>query len=510
MANNIVPLNPAQLPAAARQRLAQGQGIAKNLTEGVSAPIDILSIRGKVFRERINGEEILTPRPVYEYDVVILDGTPGLAKTYYINPYVEGSMAPPDCWSLNGVRPDPTAPHIQSPTCRGCRWNVFGSRVMQDRPGVQSKAKACSDSRRLAVLPAYKLAPTDGSDPNPMLLRIPATSLNALKLYATELEKMGIPANAVVTRIGFDHTVTHPQLTFAVAGVLNDNQFSHVEYLLRVDPNDPLGKFDDERVRRILESPPIGEELDPTEQAGVQITNRNDAPPVQPAAQAGGGAWAPGMHNPQPAQPVQEAVQQPQPQSGDVIIPLPDGRLFNQTKGVFVEPEVKEDPMPEGAITLPDGKIFVPSTGQYWEPPVARGATSTPVKEPDQTVKPISERAKAAPPPSAPPGQAGAPSAGWKPGGGVAAPGPNWRPPQGGQQPAGEADDDEGIPEFLKKDRPGVVIEGTATEVQTEPPAAQPKKRKPAPPVAADTAPGATEAPASLDALLSGLDLEKK
>lgn len=493
-------LNPAQLPAAARNRLAQGQGIAKNLTEGVSAPIDILSIEGKIFCERVNGERIETPRPVYEYDVVILDGTPGLAKTYYINPYVRGSMTPPDCWSLNGIKPDPQAPHIQSPTCRGCRWNVFGSKIMTDRPGQQSKAKACSDSRRLAVLPAYKLAPTDGSDPNPMLLRIPATSLAPLKMFASELERMGIPANAVVTRLGFDHTVTHPQLTFAVVGMLNEMQFSHVEYLLRVKQDNPIGGFEDERVRRILEAPPVGEEMDASELAGQQITNRYEAP-AHPQT-----TWTPGAATQSPAQPA-APVQQAQPQ--DVIIDLPDGRKFNQTKGVFVEPEPEPAAGPPAdAITLPDGRIFVPSLNAYWEPQVAPKATEPEPKP--EPAKPISQRAKAPPPASAPAGQAGAPQTGWKPGngaGGPQAPGPGWRPPQGGQADEQNGDDD--IPEFLKTGK-GPVIDGTATEVQTEAqPAAQPKKRKPAPP-AADAQPGAQEAPASLDALLTGLDLEKK
>jgi hypothetical protein len=483
--NQLTPLNPAQLPAAAQQRLAQGKGIAKNLTEGAGAPIDILSIRGKNFRERINGEEIQTPRPQYEYDVVILDGTPGLGKTYYINPYQDGSMAPPDCWSLNGIKPDPQSPAIQSVTCRGCRWNVFGSKIMQDRPGVQSKAKACADSRRLAVMPAYKVAPADGSDPNPMLLRIPATSLASLKTYAQDLERMGIPTNAIVTRLGFDHTVTHPQLTFTAVGMLNDMQFSHIEYLLRVDAQDPLGKYEDERVRRILEAPPPGEDIDPSELAGVQITNRNDAPKA--IAQPTGQQWAPSP--PQAAQPAPQPIQQA-PQSA--LITLPDGRLYDPVTKSYVEkaeePEV-EPQRPATIIDLPDGKMFDTATNSYWEPPA--------FLHKDKSVQePISERAKAPQPgPSnAPAGAAGAPSAGWKPAGGGQAP----AQAAGGWKPAAN----------------GQVIEGTATEVKepeapAEPPVAK-KSRKAAPPVAEAAATTAQEAPASLDALLNGLELDKQ
>jgi hypothetical protein len=185
-----------------------------------------------------------------------------------------------------------------------------------------------------------------------------------------------------------------------------------------------------------------------------------------------------------------------------VIITLPDGKRYNQTKGVFVE-EPPAGP-PADAIKLPDGRIFVPSTNSFWgEDKVAPGATPAPVAPAD---KPISDKAKAPPPASAPPGAAGAPQTGWKPGGpqgSSQAPGPGWRPPQG----SSEAIQEDDIPAFLK-DGKGPVIDGTATEVQDAAPAAQPKKRRPAPP--AETTPGATEAPAELDALLTGLDLEKK
>lgn len=484
----VIPFNANQLPARALQRLQQGKSLADHMSEGVGAPMDFLSIRGKNFHERIGGEEITTPRPVYEYDVVIIDGTPNIGKTYYINQYQQGSMAPPDCWSLNGVKPDPQSPAIQAPTCRGCKWNVFGSRIMTDRPGQQSKSKACADSRRLALMPIYRLCPADGSDPNPMMLRVPATSLQALKVYAQGLERMGIPVNAVVTRLGFEAGPAHPVLTFAVVAPLSEPQFDHVEYLSRPDPVDPT-RLGDERVRRILEAPPVGEEIDPSETVGQQITNRLDAPPAQPAAQAPTPSWTPGVQAQTPVErtePIHQTVQ-------DTIITLPDGKRFDTINKRYVEDEPEQEVgPPEGSITLPDGKIFVPSTGQYWEPPVA--------------AKPISERAKAKPLPVSPATPAGAPQTGWRPAAAGGAPGPNWRPPAGSPETGNEPP--EGTPDFLKKGGP--VIQGEVVETPAEATPATPKRRRAPPAVSAESTPAATEASASLDQLLSGLELDKK
>ena len=461
MSNQLIPLNAANLPAAAQKRMAEGKGIADHLKEGVGSPMDILSLEGKRFTEKVGGEAV-PGRINYEFDVVILEATSNLEKRYYKNPYVQGSMAPPDCWSLNAIKPDPQSADIQSTTCRGCRWNVFGSRIVTDRPGQPaSKAKACADGRRVAVLPAYKLTPADGSDPGPQLLRIPATSLAPLKNYGIELERMGIPVNAVVTRLAFDPSVTHAQLTFMPMGMLSPDQFSHVEYLLRPDDNQP-DKFGDERMRRILEAPPPGDDADASEFQGQQITNRNEAPPptVTATAHQAPLAWT--------------------PKGETAMRALPSKEELAAVERAF--------------------------SGQKPEPAVAPGATSADPdweefrkwKESQQApAQPISERAKAAPPANPTPANAPAPGAsqtGWKPATATPPAKPanaGWRPSQGN----------------------GPIIQGEAVEVKDEPKQeaapAQQKKRRSAPP-ANDANVTAQEAPASLDALLSDLEFDKK
>lgn len=514
----LVPFNAAQLPAAARQKMASGQNLAKNFTEGVGDPLSVLSIKGKNFTIRLAGQDPdPRARPLYEIDVVVLDGTPNLGKTYYINPFAEGSMQPPDCWSLNGIKPDPGSPAIQSPTCRGCQWNVFGSKISQDRPGDKpSKSKACSDSRRIALLPAGWVNPPEG-DPPPLLLRVPATSLKPLKDYAVTLDHMGAPINAVITRLGFAAGIAHPQLTFAVVRPLTDDEFAHVDYLGRADEKDATVPADD-RVRRILEAPPPVEELTPEEFQGQQVTNRTQAAPIEPAAvlpETVVGGWKPGATHaptPQPIAPqskplASSIIQMPDgkwfdpatmqyvasplaQQPAAEIITLPDGRQYNPVTKTYIEPE-PEGP-PEGAMQLPDGKWYVPATKSYWEPA--------------QAAVPISQRAAVTQPPANPtPANAPAPAAtpGWKPAGRTAAPDPTqgWTP----------AD----IPKFIQADHAkngsGTTIEGSVAPPPAEAAAAPaaPKKRKPASPPS-EQAQATQQAPAALDALLGELDLGKK
>jgi hypothetical protein len=70
-----------------------------------------------------------------------------------------------------------------------------------------TKAKACADSRRMAVA-----APEDIEEA--MLLRVPAGSLKPLAEYAKALDKRKVPYQAMVTRVGFNPEAAHPEFTF--------------------------------------------------------------------------------------------------------------------------------------------------------------------------------------------------------------------------------------------------------------------------------------------------------
>jgi hypothetical protein len=80
--------------------------------------------------------------------VVLVNASPNLAKSYYVKGFVDGDLNPPDCWSLDSLRPDASVVNKINPTCLDCPMNAFGSRVTPDGKA----AKACSDARRMAVV----------------------------------------------------------------------------------------------------------------------------------------------------------------------------------------------------------------------------------------------------------------------------------------------------------------------------------------------------------------------
>jgi hypothetical protein len=94
---------------------------------------------------------------------------------------------------------------------------VIGSKISENG----KKIKACSDSMRIAVAPAGQLN-------DPMLLRVPATSLAALGSFGNDLANRGVEPHDVVTKIGFDYTVSHPALTFKPVGFLSQEGVAEV------------------------------------------------------------------------------------------------------------------------------------------------------------------------------------------------------------------------------------------------------------------------------------------
>src|SRR6188472_3717382 len=143
-----------QLPAVFRDRLGQGR-LNEDLASGITAGFAIVSFRGKAWRVKYRGEEKVllnedgqTPR--YSINAVIVKASPHISKVWYEAGYVEGSTAPPDCWSVDGKKPDPASPKLQNATCAGCKWNAWGSSRSTAGSG---KGKDCADSKRFAIVP---------------------------------------------------------------------------------------------------------------------------------------------------------------------------------------------------------------------------------------------------------------------------------------------------------------------------------------------------------------------
>lgn len=187
---------------------------------GVATGFPSLSIKGREFAITRNGETKTIQRKnedgdleaVRSINLVILKGNPHLSKVFYKGKYEEGSDTKPTCFSNDGKAPDPEAVEPQSATCAMCPKNVWGSRITD----AGKPARACSDSRRLAV------AAADAVD-DPMLLRVPATSVKTLAEYAKQLKVRGKSLPEVLTRLSFTPGVAFPSLEFEPKGLLGED-----------------------------------------------------------------------------------------------------------------------------------------------------------------------------------------------------------------------------------------------------------------------------------------------
>lgn len=248
MSQEMMIAGGAQLPA----HLQAAVGIAdaaKEFAGGVQSGFPVVSYRGGTWRVRQGGEEQVyvdtEGDAIQSIRVVMIQSNERPSKTYYEGKYKEGDSSKPECWSASGVTPDADVPNPVNAACASCPMNVWGSRITEQG----NKTRACQDVRRCGVTFEHELeAVADGRktlDELPvMLLRIPPASLNPLKDYAVKvLGPKGLPVYVLVTKIGFDTTVSYPKLTFKGERFLSETEFGIVE-----------GLRDSDMVRRILDT----------------------------------------------------------------------------------------------------------------------------------------------------------------------------------------------------------------------------------------------------------------
>lgn len=186
---------------------------------GLTAAFAVIGYKGKNWRIKHRGEDELVMSggvPVPVLNVIIVGVSPNISKQFYEKKYTEGDDGAPDCFSIDGVTPDAASPKKQCASCAACPMNAWGSRVTE----AGKKAKACQDSRRIAVVPSGDVL-NEGYG-GPMLLRIPPTSLNNLAAMTRELTRYGAQPFMVETQLGFDFNVAYPMLTFKPTGWVQD------------------------------------------------------------------------------------------------------------------------------------------------------------------------------------------------------------------------------------------------------------------------------------------------
>lgn len=287
----------------------QGMQAGDDLSGGVGGGYGLIKFKGKVWSIQHNGATQVLMRPDGDgprgsIDVVILKANAILSKTFYENGYVDGSDAPPDCASANGIVPDQGVPKRQSPVCVTCPKNAWGS-----APNG-GKGKACGDHRRMAVVPMADLRNEHFG--GPLLLRCPAASLQDMAAFDDRYKAIGYPYFTMAIKIGFDAAESYPKFTFAAIRPLNDAEGAIV---LEMRNSDTVARVINEGT------------------AQAQVAQQGpatflEAPPAQPMVQAQPVAQ---QVSPQPV----AAAPQPAPVAQPALPPAGAGTTGGQGAGGF-------------------------------------------------------------------------------------------------------------------------------------------------------------------------------
>ena len=215
---------PATMQGAMPSLLRNLPDDSGDLSAGIGASFGVVTYRGKVWRVKYAGEEQIVMHPTEPgmampfLDVVIVKAAPVISKIYYARGYTEGSNEAPDCFSVDGISPDAGATNPQAPKCATCPHNAWGSRVTDSG----KRGKACADSKRLAIVPESDIK--NDRYGGPLMLRVPAASLQDLATYNNQLQRAGGRYYGAVTRIQFAVEDAYPHLIFSPKRWLSDEE----------------------------------------------------------------------------------------------------------------------------------------------------------------------------------------------------------------------------------------------------------------------------------------------
>lgn len=220
---------PAEFKAGGAVSAAVRALQMESAADGIEPSFGVIKIKGKVWSLQYRGQNYPFMRPDGDgprgfLDVVFVKLAGTKAKTFYKDGYKDGSKERPTCWSNDAVAPDKAVPPAlkQNDTCALCPKNKVGSAVTDNG----KPAKACSDHKRTAVFIDPVIVKTVMDEPlnEPVMMRIPAGSLNDFATFGANMEAQGFPLISFVTRIGFDPTVAHQKFTFAPLRRLSDEE----------------------------------------------------------------------------------------------------------------------------------------------------------------------------------------------------------------------------------------------------------------------------------------------
>lgn len=177
-----------------------------------------ITMRGRVFRLIDGGKEIAKNTDP-SMDVIVVNGSRTVQKSYYADEYNPDETSVPNCWSSDGERPDADVADPQHSRCKDCPQSIKGS-------GGAGRA-SCRYSMRLAVV----LANNPSGDIYQLIL--PQKSLFGqgdlehmpFLQYAKYVAGSGYNLNMLVTRLTFDTDSDFPKLFFSKSEFLDKETY---------------------------------------------------------------------------------------------------------------------------------------------------------------------------------------------------------------------------------------------------------------------------------------------
>lgn len=211
-----------------------------NVQGGDSVPS--LSFRGKAFSIVRGGEAVKLVKSDPEQgvevsisvlQVVVLAQPASLGRIFYKAEYSPGANAAPECFSVDGIRPDGSAREPQAVTCKSCPHSVKGSAYKNGQPTTK-----CALQHRLMLAPLAQL------DQEPLLARLPITSYYDPKTkgdawqswqeYNKSLAANGVPHTGLaVTEMRFDAKVDYPKVLFRFSRWISEDEMPRVKELIQ-------------------------------------------------------------------------------------------------------------------------------------------------------------------------------------------------------------------------------------------------------------------------------------
>jgi hypothetical protein len=281
-----------------------------------------LMVTGKIWSISYEGTKTPLQRnvdgdivPVGVMRVVVLDFAKRRGRAWYEGSYDPNATSAPQCWSEDGITPDPTSPKLQSDKCATCPRAIKGSKVTDS--GVETYE--CAQHRMLAVMPVV------GSKFFPHALRLKIAITSDFDKKSPDAEKDGwrawqqhsdfLKANGVthtamlVTKMKFDANAAYPKIFFSADRWLTPEETAQVKPFV-TDPETvkllggtwtPAGADGTPKAETTIETPK------PATKAQV-ATAEPVAPVVDDDDDDGGEIIMAGL-DAEPAAPIQEVAQ---------------------------------------------------------------------------------------------------------------------------------------------------------------------------------------------------------